>query len=216
MEKIMKRILCLILAATLCIGAALTLGSCGGSDKDIFDLAKELNPTKTVTFVEYKTASGDDLGGEFVLEKDGSDAIFTYLYKKYRTSDELIADNTNERIKEFSGTVYCKDGKYSEDGKTWGSSPVPFELKFDLNKDNLTNVSITDDGKTLSAEIAADKVEAVLGTALSAEGAISLVAVSNGTYLTGITVSCTTSSGAQLVIRTSYSYNELSLVFPEA
>lgn len=214
MEKIMKRILCLILALTLCLGTALALTSCKDEGSDVFALAKELDPTKVVSFVEYTTASGDKLGGEFVMETDEGDAIFTYAYKRYRTTDEMIAEDTAERIKEITGTVYRKDGKYSEDGKTWGSSPVPSELKIDLNRDKLSNVVLSEDGNELTAEITAENIEAILGTKLEIEGNATLIATSNGTYLTGITVSCTTKSGSALVIRTSYSYNEISLVFP--
>ena len=214
MEKIMKRILCLILALTLCLGTALTLSSCKNEERDIFALAKELDPTKAVSFIEYTTASGDKLGGEFTLQTDGENAIFTYVYERYRTTDEMIEEDTAERIKEISGTVYRKDGKYSEDGKTWGSSPIPSELKINLDRDKLTNTVLSEDGNELTAEITAENIEAVLGTKLEIEGNATLIATANSVYLTGITVSCTTKTGSVLVIRTSYSYNEISLVFP--
>lgn len=212
----MKKLLCLILTLALFAGSAFALASCKEKEKDIYDLASELNATKTVTFVEYKTASGDELNGEYVMEVSGSNSKFTYSYDRYRTADELIADNTNERIKTITGAVYCKDGKYSGDGVVWGSSPVATDLKFNITAENLVNATVSEDGHELVAEITPEKAEATLGVALDAEGNISLTVTSNGTYLTGVTISCTTKSGASMTIRTSYSYNALTIDFPVA
>ena len=74
---------------------------------------------------------------------------------------------------------------------------------------------LSEDGNSLTAEITPANATAVLGTDLAAEGNIAITATANGTYLTGITLSCTTKEGATVRIETSYSYNVLELVFPE-
>ena len=213
----MKKSLSLILVLTLCIGCVFAMAACGKEEqKSIYDLAAELAPTKTVTFVDYKAANGDELGGEYILECDGDDSIFTYTYDRYRTAEEAIADGVAEPIKTFTGAVYCKDGKYSGDGVNWGSSPVATEIKLNLVADKLTGAVISEDGKTLTATLTAENAVAVLGTDLAAEGELAITVTSNGTYLTGITVLCTTKLGAKVRISTSYSYNKLMLVFPES
>lgn len=212
----MKKTLSLILVLALCLGCVFAMASCGEEERDIYDLAADINPTKTVTFVDYKAANGDELEGEYVLECDGADSIFTYTYDRYRTTEEAIADNSSEPIKTISGVVYCKDGKYSEDGVAWGSSPVATEISFNLAADKLTDAQISEDGKTLTATLTSENAKAVLGTDLSADGTLSIKVTSNGTYITGVEVSCTTALGATVLVRTSYSYNKLTLEFPES
>ena len=212
----MKKSLCLILALALCLGSVVALASCSEEERDIYDLAADINPTKTTTFVSYVTASGEELEGEYVLECDGDDSIFTFTYDRYRTTAEAIEDNSSDPIKTVTGTVYCQDGKYSDDGVNWGSSPVATEISFKLEADKLTDAQISADGKTLTAALTAENAKSVLGTDLSADGNLSLTVTSNGTYITGVEVTCTTASGATVVVRTSYSYNKLTLEFPES
>ena len=213
----MKKILCLILALTLCLGCVIGLASCSEEEeRDIYDLAAELNPTRTTTFIEYTTSAGEKLNGEYVLEVSGEDSIFTYTYDRYRTAEEAVAENNDNPIKTVEGAVYCKDGKYSSDGVVWGSSPVATEIKFNLDKSKLTDVSISADGKTLTATLTKEQSIAILGTDLAAVDYVDLTVTSNGTYLTGVVVACTTESGAEVTVRTSYSYNKLTLEFPEA
>ncbi len=211
----MKKSLCLILVLTLCLGSAFALASCK-KGKDIYDIAAELAPTKTVTSVDYTAANGDDLGAWYTLESDGGDSIFTYEYKRYRTSAEAIEDNDPSTIKTISGKLYCKDGKVSEDGVNWTSSPVPTTISLNLAPDKLEGAVISEDGKTLTATITKENAVAVIGTDLAADGALSLTVKSNGTYLTEVVISCTTVEGAAVCVRTSYSYNKLTLEFPEA
>ncbi len=213
----MKKILCLILAIGLLASVGTALVSCGGDGLEpIYMQAAALDPTKTVTFIEYTDASGNKLEGQYILEVEGEDSIFTYSYDRYRTADEAIAEGTTERVKTVTGTVYCKDGKYSGDGVNWGASPVATEIKLNLDPELLTDAVISEDGNTLTAKIAVENAEAVIGTTLSAVGDISLTATSNGTYFTGLTLTCTTTQDATLTVRTSYSRNVIDLTFPES
>lgn len=213
----MKKSLCLIIALTLCLGCVMCLASCSEEPvRDIYAIAADLNPTRTTTFVEYTTKDGEKLNGEYVLEVEGGDSIFTYTYERFRTADEAIADGSSEPIKTIEGAVYCKDGKYSSDGVVWGSSPVPTEIKFNLDKSKLSDINLSADGRTLTAVLTKEAAVDVLGTDLSAEDYLILTVTSNGTYLTGVTVICTTESGAEVTVRTSYSYNKITLEFPEA
>lgn len=209
----MKRILCLILALTLVTAA---LVSCGGDDTpDIYKLAEELSPTRVVTAVEYTDAKGVKLTGLYDLQTNGADSIFTFEYDRYLTAEEAIALGKNDKITRESGAVYMKDGKESYDGKLWTAPSVPTEIKLNLDPELLLNAVISEDGKTLTAEIANENAEAVIGSTLSAVGNISLVAKTNGTYFTELELSCSTIEGATLVMRTSYSRNVIELEFPK-
>lgn len=211
----MKKILCLILTLCMCFGAVAALSSCGEEEvTDLFTYAAKLQPTRTTTFATYKIGA-DELSGTYVMEISGNNSIFTYEYDRYRTAEEAVEDNDPSPIKTISGKVYCKDGTYSDDGVIWGSSPVATEIKLKLERELLTNVVLSEDGNSLTAEITPENAKTVLGTDLNADGNIAITATANGTYLTGITVSCTTVQGAAVRIETSYSYNALELVFPE-
>jgi hypothetical protein len=218
MENKMKKIISMILAISLVLVFGLALVSCKDKEeeKTIYDLASELNPTRVVTLAEYTDASGEKLIGEYDMQRNGGDYIFTFSYDRYRTAEEAIAEGIADPIKTVEGAVYCQGGKYSGDAVVWGASPVATEIKLNLKEEYLTSPTVSDDGRVLTASLTKENAVNALGTSLSAAGNIDIKVESNGTYLTNITVTCTTESGAALVIRTSYSYNALTLVFPDA
>ena len=211
----MKKTLSLILVLALGLAMTLSLASCKiNKKKDIYEQAAELAPTTVTTLVEYTTKSGDKLEGEYVLQSEGEDSIFTYTFDRYRTSAEAIEDGKSDTIKTVSGVIYYQYGEYSMDGEDWNTAPVPANIKLNLVASKLTGAVITADGKTLTATVAPENAASVLGSDLSCDGAISIKVVSNGTYITALTITCTTKEGAELFIRTSYSYNKIELEFP--
>ena len=221
----MKKLLSLLLVTVLAFTLAFTLVSCGGDDsedtpatdntpKSIYELFEEMKPTRTVTHVTYKIGE-DVLEGLYDMQIEGKNSIFTFYYDKYRTSSEAIEDNDSSTIKRVTGTVYCKDGKYSGDGVNWGASPVATEIKMNMSSELFNVAVVSKDGRTLSAIVSADKAKDVFGTELAADdNGITLVMSSNGTYVTRLTVTYKTIEGAEVKIETSYSYNALSLTFP--
>ena len=214
----MKKILCLVLTFGLVLTLGLALVSCGDELPAIYTQAAELDPTRVVTMVEYKNTDGKTLVGWYDLQVEGENSIFTFKYDRYRTVKEAIAEGTSERIKTVEGTVYCKDGKYTGDGFSWSSAPVSTDIKLNLDPELLKDAVVSEDGNTLTALITPENSEAVIGTTLSAVGDISLTATSNGTFFTGIVLTCTTIEGASLTVRTSYSRNVIDLdpLFPES
>lgn len=210
----MKRILCVLLTLVLLTAA---LASCGRGDlPDIYRLAEELNATRIVTAVEYTDTDGLVLTGIYNLDTDGVNSIFTFEYDRYVTAEEAILSGKTDRVIRESGVVYNKDGKYSYDGTQWTAAPVPTEIKLNLDPELLTNALISEDGKTLTAEITPENSEAVIGSTLSAVGNIALTAKTNGTYFTELTLTATTIEGATLVMRSSYSRNVVELEFPNS
>ncbi len=213
----MKKILCLVLALALALSVMGALVSCGDELPEIYKLAQELEPTRTVTSVEYIDKDGKKLEGWYDLQVEGENSVFSFKYDRYRTVEEALEENTKERIKTVEGVVYCRDGKYSGDGFTWSSAPVSTDIKLNLDPSLLIDPVISEDGRTLTATVSSENIEAVAGSTLSAVGDISLVATTNGTYFTGVVLTCTTIQGATLTVRASYSRNAVDLepLFPE-
>ena len=225
----MKKILSLLLVFALVFTLALTLVSCKKDDesdsndnsnkdqtpKTIYELFADMKPTETVTYVTYKYGE-DTLEGYYDMQINGQDSVFEFYYDKYRTSTEAIEDGDPGKIKRVTGAVYSKDGKFSGDGVVWGSSPVATEIKLTMKQDLFDVAVVSKDGLTLTARVSAANSKAVFGTALAADSdGITMILTSNGTYITGLTVSYKTVSGAEVKMETSYSYNVLTLVFPE-
>lgn len=222
----MKKILSLLLVASLILALTLTLVSCGKDDenqntpaadntpKNIYELFAAMQPTRTVTLVTYKIGE-DELKGIYDMQVSGKDSIFEFSYDKYRTSQEAIEDNDPSKIKTVTGTVYCKNGLYSGDGVSWGASPVATEIKLTIAESLFSASALSTDGKTLTAIVANDKVADVFGTELNSnEDGVTLIINTNGTYVTRLTATYVTVEGAEVRIETSYSYNALTLNFP--
>lgn len=192
--------------------------ACGYSEevKSIYEIINSCNPTKIVTVIEYVVGgdSSDVLDGEFVTLISGNNMILHYWYKEY--SDLTDSMNGEDRIKTVSGSVYYRDGLYSTDGKIWSAeAPSDAELVFNLTSEYLLNAVISEDGNSLTAEIAPENAVEVFGSDLSADGNISLSVETNGVNLFRIVASATTHSGAEVTVKTSYTYNEVVLEYPD-
>ncbi len=211
----MKKTISVILALSLMLVSLFALGACRKNETAIFGLAASASPTKTVTIVEYVTADGEQLAGQYTMQVEGDNSIFEFTYERFRTVQDGFVDESYDRIKTVSGTVYYKDGLFSEDGDEWETGvPTALDLRFDLKEEYLTSVSVDETDTVLTAEIAPENVAKVLGTDLSANGNVSITVETNGVSLTKVYISCTTDTGASLSIRTSYTYNPITLTFP--
>lgn len=223
----MKKILSMLLVAATMLSCAFVLMACGGGNppppspdptpevvKDIYQVISESKPTKTVTEVEYTTAGGKYLPALYTMEISGEDSIFTYSYKKFNNPAVEGQDGTPPII-DVNGKVYYKDGKFSEDGVTWGDTvPAVQPLTFNIAKDKIADPIISDDGNSLIAEISAADAALIFGTDLNASGALLLEVVTGGTYVRKVKISYITESGAEVTIDTSYSYEAVTLEFP--
>lgn len=176
--------------------------------------ANAADPTKITTLTEYKT-SEETLNGRYVMEIEGGNSIFTYEYQRRAKVEEMNEDGP---IKTEAGTVYAKDGKYSTDGETWESQApaASMPLTFAMTEECLQGATISEDGRTLTLTLTgAENITRVLGASVaeSAKGAVSITVTTNGTHLTGVVISYAT-SGAEVNVETSYSYNNITLEFP--
>ncbi len=214
----MKKIICLILSLVTLVGCAFALVSCGGDDEEpatLYDIARTSSPTKSVTIVEYTTYSGEEYDGYYALEKEGDNAIFNFNYFRPITPDEAIELDTTDRIYNFVGNIYYKDGKYSTDGVTYTEKAPPEALfKFNLTESNLTGAVMSEDGRKLEATVTPSNAVEIFGSAIKALGDVKLTVETDGTYLRTVTITYKTLTNASVTVATSYSYNAITLDFP--
>lgn len=209
----MKKTLSFILVLSLAVGCVFAFASCK-KKSEIYGLAAAANPTKTVTLVTYTAENGDELHGDYTMEVEGNNSIFTYEYQRYRTVEDGAADDSTERIKTVDGVIYYKDGKFSFDGDAWETEvPTASSIKFDLNADYLTSVSINDTDTELKAELTPDNAMKVLGVDLKANGNAKITVKTNGVSLSQVIIEYTTADGAFVTIDTTYTYNAIALDF---
>ena len=211
----MKKTLSLLLALAMLVGCVFALASCKKSA--IYELAANSAPTVTVTVVDYIDVDGTALEGDYTMSVEGDNSIFEFRYQRFRFPSEGMEDDTYDRVKEKSGTIYYKDGVYSMDGDEYETeAPTAIQFRFNLDKDYLKDISISDDDTELKAKISPENAKHVLGTDLKAAGDISITVKTNGVNLTMVIVECVAVNGATVSVRTSYSYNSITLEFPAA
>ena len=136
------------------------------------------------------------------IEEDGF--RFDYSYERYADVSEAL-DNYIETVE---GSVYYKDGKYSEDGENWSlAQPTVdnYAVVLNINEANFDDYILSEDGKTLIATFSSEKSELVLGRKISASAEITMVVKTNGVYLTTISISYLSELG-EVRIDTSYAY----------
>lgn len=217
----MKKILCLMLVLSF----AFALVSCNGggddtpnsdsAEKTLEEIVADSTPTKVKTYVDFvypekNSLSEYALGGEYVLEVEGSDSIFTYSYTRLAALGE-----SDDMIVSENGKVYYKDGKFSADGETFGAGvATPTDGKFNLVRSAFKSYTKSEDGKTLSAIAEAANMSSVLGVDIEATGDVIVIVTTNGVYLTSVTITYQKADGAKVVVETSYTYNPLDLTFP--
>ena len=204
----MKKIICLLLA----IGCAFALFSCGdGGVEGFASLIKASKPTVIVT--QMSENDGDQtFKSTFTTTFDGSNFVFEYSTQRYRTVEEGVLEGTTELIKTETGTIYYRNGKYSEDGVNWISAApdvLAKQVKLDLQAKNLDYYEIGPDGKTLSAIITAEQAELVFGVHIGATGDIELEIDTDGQNIRSISIRYATENLKSVFIYTTYSYAEV-------
>ena len=209
----MKKIVSLLLLLACVVALASCAPAADTGPKDIFALLKSsAAPTRIVTDITYSEKDGGSTyGGHYVTEGSGQDAVMTYEYTRPARLDEA-AESETVTVK---GTLKYKDGKVGE-GDTYVTEALVLSGDtFTITLDLLSDVSLSEDGRTLTATITAENIKKVLGTDLKADGNVTLTVKSNGTHITNINIAYTAPSGASVTVRTSRSYNAIDLDFGE-
>ena len=160
----MKKIVTLLLL----LACVISLASCalvdGTGAKDIFLLLRSSEmPSRIVTDITYNEKDdGNTYVGHYVTEGVGQDAVMTYEYTRPARLDEA-AESETVTVK---GTLRYKDGKVGE-GDTYVTEALVLSGDaFTITRDLLSDVSLSEDGRMLTATIAAENIKKVLGTDL--------------------------------------------------
>ncbi len=201
----MKKIICLLIALTCVLG----LISCSADPAEAFvDLVNASKPTKITTLTSINDGE-ETLTGKYETVIDGQNSEMSYRYDRYAT----VEDAADSYIKTVEGTVYYKNGLYSEDGVNWGAETpdaVASQVALKLDVKLLGNYTISKDGKTLTTTVTSEQAEKLLGVDVhAADDKVFVTVVHNGKYLSTVTVAYTTAT-ASVTIDTSYTYHTVS------
>lgn len=212
----MKKIFCIILAL-VCV---LTIVSCKKDDQNtktpedyVNSAIASSSPTKITTNISYK--KGDlNYGGRFEMMIEGENSILDYTF----TRPAAIEDMAETIVITKEGTVYRKDGQYTVVGDEYdGSFNGATGFTFNMTKDNFKtfNISEANGRYTLVATVTGDKVDTVFGTDLKENGDVVITIVANSSYLESVIVTYKTASGADVRVDSTYTYDALTLNFPQ-
>ncbi len=208
----MKRIICLLLAV-VCVFA---LSSCGDKELEGFiELIDASEPTRIVTQTQVSAeVEGEvvSLSGRFVTDIDGKNSVTAYKYQRFAIPGVDPADADD--IMSIEGTVYYKDGKFSEDGENWSAeSPDLGALLLDFNftAESVANYKISGGGTVLTATLTLDEAAAVFGKTFEniKDSSVKLVMETNGNHLTKKSIEYTVLNGeteSTVFVETSYTY----------
>ena len=213
----MKKVLCLMLSLVM----LLALASCKNKkDSDLFDIIDQgrvpVTITTTVSYNYTDAANPEDsisLSGFYKTVTQWNRSIFTFNYERMPWPEE----QNDGTVKEISGTIYKDGDKVSVDGDNFeDTSALPgYGITVSLSKDNFDSYTVSENRKSFTAKLTGGNIKKALGTELSANAeGVTLYVASNGIVITGITVSYTTVSGADVFIATSYTYNPANFDWP--
>ena len=217
MKKIFALLLaiCCIFACVSCAEEEEPVGPTPEDVKAISDIINSSNPTQISTNTEYVLGEEKYMGYyETQIDIAGGKSMFKYNYQRPASVQEM---NPNGPVKLVEGVVYYQDGKVSvNEGEDWNAADSQYiELHISLDAVKLTEYSVSEDGKVLTATFAAADAARILGTNISAEGTIKMTVTTNGQYLYNVRIEYTAATnGASVVVDTSYDYRATTLQFP--
>ena len=188
---------------------------------DLFNLFDEGRvPATITTMVSYNYTDAENadnnvsLSGYYKTETKWDKSIFTYSYERLATIEE---QNPSGRIKKISGKIYRNGDQVSSTGDTFedGAALPGAAFTLNLKAESFDSYTVAADGKSYTAKATGANIKNALGVALSANAeGVTINVTSNGSVITGMTVSYTTTSGASVFIATSYTYNPIDLDWP--
>lgn len=216
--KLMKKVLSSVLVLAMVFAAIFALTGCQTRQKDIYTIANNSPATQITTSVQY-VYENEIISAwyDILVDDTTNNAIVDYSFARYLSIDEGAATG-GDFIEEKSGVIYYYKGLYhdkTEDGASdpWVSAAADAEFKFNLVKSLLINPTVTDEDTRLTATMTPENCKTMFGFDFDADGEISLEVLTNGVNLTDVNISCTTKSGAELVIETTYASRSEELDF---
>ncbi len=184
-------------------------------DKAFFDVVAASKATEimTLTFYTYINEDGEEktFNGSFKTSiKENGDFTFDYTYNRVAKFEDV-----NDPFVTIDGniatigprTVYFSNGRYSHDNVNWfveAPAVTENQPKLNISKELLGSYTINDTKTKLTATLTPEAAAAILGMSIDATSDVVIEIRTNGSYLTGLTVSYENDS-ARFKIDTSYS-----------
>ncbi len=211
----MKRFVSLALALVLVLSVML-MSACGLKKGSVSNIAKDSNPTKINTLVEYVINGGEDTLRQVYttdIDTENQRTLFTYARDRFALPEEL----SETRIIRDSGVVLydMKNKSTSDDnGKTWnadGSEVVGFSLNVESSK--FKEYTLSSDGNNATGILTVEMAKEVLGSEIKTldNSDITVVISTDGKYLQSLDISYVAQSGAIVAVSTSYSYAKITI-----
>lgn len=215
----MKKLVSILLLLGLCLGA---LASCNQTPEvsgfDVFNaFNEEYAPTKITTVVDYVYTDADgisqNLSGNYQTVIEGDKSILTFSYERLATIEDMVE---NGRFVTVSGNIYKNGNQVSSDGDTWeDATALPgANFKLSVKAEYFASYELSNENNTLSGVVNPANLDDVFGVAIHANGDVNLTVNGNGERITGIVVTYKTASGANVIIRTSYTYSPVTVTIP--
>lgn len=216
--RLMKKVLSSVLILVLVFAALFAMTGCQTEQKDIYAIANSSPATQITTSVQYEFE--DEIIAawyDILVDDETNNAIVEYSYGRYLSIDEGAATG-GDFLEESEGVIYYYNGVYYDKlGDTvsdpWVSAAADAEFKFNLVESLLISPVVSEDNTKLTATMTAENCKTMFGFDFDAEGEIDLEVLTNGVNLTDVNISCTTTSGATLVIETTYAPRSEELDF---
>ena len=198
----MKKIICLLLV----VACATFMFACGGdsfSEKDFFGMIEESEPTGITVKTRSTRPNGVSYDGYYKTTITEVGFVFDYEYQQ-RNEQFVEGESSVETVK---GQVTYQDGRYIVDGESVAAAPnvAYMNIKLDLTADNVGDYTASKDKKSITSTIGNDKVKAIFGTEIDADTA-EIKVTTNGTYLTKVDLTYTTSDGTAMYVEIGYVY----------
>ena len=216
----MKKIICILLILT-CVFA---VASCkkdpaptptpqpAPQPEVINDIIAKSAPTKIVSIVEYVTAT-DTLKSVYTTEIDRVNNKARLIYDINELGN--IAAGDPERIMHYAGEIYYADGavKHYTDSSWSTAVGLAPDFKLDMSRALFAEYVVSEDGTTVTGKVTGENVAKVLGIEGLGATEMTVKVMTNGTYIYSLDITYTTSTGATVVVNTSYTYNTITLDF---
>lgn len=199
----MKKIICLLLV----VACTAVLFACGGgiSESDFFGMIEESEPTGITTKTYNTRPNGVSYEGYYktTIKEDG----FVFDYEYQQRNEEFIEGESS--VQTVKGQVVYANGRYTVDGEAVSAAPdvAYMNIKYALTAKNVGDYTASKDGKTITSTLNKDQVKTIFGTDIASDEAVIKITV-DGTHLTRVELSYTTSDGTAVYVETGYVYQK--------
>jgi len=221
----MKKFLLLLLSLTLVFSCLVSCGLKKNDNDNKIDAEKgtveyvaaivaQSLPTKIVTQTKY--VSDDDVFEGFYeteIDRANKKTEFSFEYQRIAIPGEDISDGYKKTEK---GLVQFREGEVlRSEGSDWETLGEGYlNLSLSVVQSMLKTYTVSEDSFDLTSTVAVENTQRVFGSAINAEGDVTLDIDTNGKYLYSVKISYVSAdTGALVEVNTSYEYAPVTFDF---